>query len=216
MSAFAMLNGTPIVKAMIVLPFSGIWHADVVLDRTFPTVGPQLLQLADLSLVGTSARSADYAGQTRCRIVGGQNGWSTVLPAKQYAMGIPQSVVLLDAALSVLETVVPPLPDSVLTAYIRRQAPASAVLQDIVGPGWWMDQFGIVQTIPRLPTPIILPFAATDVEGEQGRYRIDTDTLSVWMPGATFFNTTNVLTPVTIGRVMHTVTTDRLVTEVLT
>jgi hypothetical protein len=214
MSAFAMLNGTPIVGGLIVLPFSGIWHADLVLDRVFPTVGPQVIQLADLSLTGTSARSADYAGQTRCRIVGGQNGWSTVLPAKQYTQ-IPQSIVMLDAALSVLEVVVPPVPDVICPSYFRRQGPASAVLQDIVGPGWWMDQTGTVQTIPRLPTPIILPFAATDVEGEQGRYRIETDTLSVWMPGATFLNTTNILSPVTIGRVMHRVTTDRLVTEVL-
>jgi hypothetical protein len=36
---FASLNGTPVTRARVVQPYTGIWHADVWLDHVADTTG---------------------------------------------------------------------------------------------------------------------------------------------------------------------------------
>jgi hypothetical protein len=201
---FADLSGTPVVKARIVVPYSGIWHADVTLDRVLPAplTGPQVLTLAGSTWACSVVRSGDYAGERRVRLVGGQGGWRTEIPAAGLPppfvspIGVPVALVLATAA-GIAGELPPNLAGYVGSpllggpplggAYVFQAGPMSLVLQDILGDTWYMDPTGQVQVLPlRPPTPVLSPFTVTAFDGAEGQAEIATDAPGDWMPGVTF------------------------------
>ena len=215
---FASLNGLPLFKVCLVLPFSGIFHADVQMAVDVPlTPGPQLLMLAGASYTCSVIRATEEIGYRGVRLVGGTGGWRKAVPPKQYASpaGVPIAVVLADVAATVQEippVVDPSVPPTVGTAYVRQGGLASQVLQNLLGDAWWMDPTGTVQTAPRLPTPIVTPFNVTKVWGAPGIYEVATEYPSTWIPGMTFLSPTAFGT---ISRVTHTADGVKLRTEVM-
>lgn len=227
MALFADLSGVPIVSARLTVPYSGIWHADVELDRVLPAplVGPQVLTLSGSTWACSPVRSGDYAGERRARLVGGTGGWRTPVlgpelpPPLISPIGVPVALILLLASslaaeLPVAGYVGPPLLGAppLGGAYIFQAGPMSLVLQDILGDGWWMDPTGAVQAIPRTPTPIVSPWVATAFDGAQGMIEIATDSPGDWAPGATFVGVT---ASGTISRVTHELTAGKLRTKAL-
>ena len=216
---YADLTGIPIVRAMLVIPLSGIWHADVTLDRA---VGPapsvqQVLTLAGSTWVCTPIRAIDFAGTRQLRLVGGAAGWRSTIPALEYASpsGVPTSLVLSDAAGSARElppVIAPTVPPTLGQYWCRQTDRASLVLEQILGAGWYMDPSGVVQTAPRLPTLVPSPFYATAVDGCEGRYEIATEFPTDWQPGATFLGPT---VSGAVSRVVHILEAGSLRTEVL-
>jgi hypothetical protein len=216
---FADLSGIPIVRAMLVIPFSGIWHADVTLDRAVgpAPVGPQVLTLAGSPYACSPIRAIDFSGERQLRLVGGTGGWRSTVQAREYAspVGVPTALVLSETAGQVgeLPPVIAPNVAPTLGPYFCRQADRAAlVLQQVLGDGWWMDATGTVQTIPRPTTPIATPFDAIAVDGTCGRYEIASEFPGSWLPGAAFIGPT---VSGTVSRVVHVLQNGSLRTEVL-
>ena len=189
--SWATLNGTPVARASLVVPYSGIWHADVSLDRAVDTTGPQVLIIGSYTWTAATVRAVDFAGTRRLRLVGGVGGWRTAVPPQQYLspIGVPTVTVLSDVAALVQEippVVDPSLAPTVGTAFDRQGGLASLVLQQVCGDQWWMDPTGTVQTSIRAPTPIVSPFTVQAVDGACGRYVIQTEAPGDWSPGSTF------------------------------
>jgi hypothetical protein len=208
---FASLSGLPIVAMRLVLPWSGIWHADIQLDRAIDVPGPQLLTLSDFA--GTCSvvpgHAVDFTGVRSLRAVGGQAGWRSYVPPMQYATptGVPVAMVCSDAAALVGEVppvVGPTVAPTVGPSFLRQGGAASLVLQSLFADGWWMDPAGVVQVTPRLPTPIVAPFDLLAVDGPCALYTVASrgDIMAPWVPGSTFLAPT-MTAPAIVNRVTH-------------
>ena len=188
--SWATLNGIPVTRAALVVPYTGIWHADVSLDRTVEVSGPQVLLIGTYTWLATAVRAVDFAGTRRLRLVGGQGGWRKTVPPELYVspVGVPTTTVLADVAGLVGE--IPPVVDPTLqptvgTAFGRQGGLASLVLQQVCGDQWWMDPSGVVQTAPRLGIVKSL-FSVENVDGASGKYTIQTESPGDWAPGNVF------------------------------
>jgi hypothetical protein len=226
---FASLSGVPVTRCRLSVPYSGIWHADVVLDRALPAplVGPQVLVLSGSTWACAVVRTGDYAGVRSARLVGGSGGWRRLIPSVALPpplispIGVPVAIVLSLASALAAELPVnlagytgspllggPPLGG----AYVFQAGPMSLVLADVLRDAWYMDPIGVVQTAPRLPTLIVSPWTCTAYDGATGIYEIATDAPGDWQPGATFVGPT---VSGTISRVTHVLTSGNLRTEVM-
>jgi hypothetical protein len=205
---FASLTGVPVVACRLTVLYSGIWHADVMLDRAppAPLVGPQVLALAGSTWACAVVQVGDYAGVRKARLVGGTGGWRRPVLAPELPppfvspLGVPIALVLAAAAGLARELPVnlagyigspllgsPPLGG----AYVFQAGPMSLVLHDLLGDDWWIDATGQVQVAPvRPPVPIVSPWTCTDFDGSKGTYEIATDSPADWVPGAVFVGPT--------------------------
>jgi len=221
LAPFASLTGANVIALRLVVPAQGIWHADVTLDQAIDVAGPQTLLLAGSTWICAVIRAVDFAGVRSLRLVGGSGGWRKPVPAQQYLSpaGVPTATVIADASTLVQELPVvldaTALP-TIGTGFVRQAAPASMVLWDLLAQNvlqtWWMNPSGVVQTAPRVPTPIVSDFVAEAVKGAAGHYRIATESPGDWTPGSLFASTT---VSGTISRVEHRVHRSQLWTEVL-
>lgn len=214
---YADLTGVPILSAVLSVPMAGIWHADVICDVTTQISGPQVLTIANSAWVCTPIRDITFSGRRELRLVGGQAGWRKQVPFKEYRSpgGVPTAMVLADAAAFVQEpppVVDPTQPPTVGQAYVRQAGLASQVLQNVLGDAWYMSPQGIVQTAPRLPTPVTSPFTVIDVLGASGTYTIATEFPADWAPGALFVAPT---ASGQVNRVRHILRQHEMRTEVL-
>jgi hypothetical protein len=216
---YATLSGIPVVAMRLTVPYSNIWHADVVLDRVIPPVvpGPQVLQFAGSAYTCSYVRTIDFAGQRASRMVGGLGGWRKSVLPRQYSSpaGVATAMVLADLALQVGEPTPilgPLVPPTLGTGWCRQGGLASIVLRQILGDGWYLDFTGLVQAAARVPTPVVMPFAAEDVAGAEGLYTILTETPSEWVPGAVFVGT---VVQGTVNRVTYVLREGKLSLEVL-
>ena len=225
---FASLSGVPVVACALTVPYSGIWHADVTLDRVLPAplVGSQVLALAGSTWACAVVRVGDFAGVRKARLVGGTGGWRrpVLVPPPPFTspLGVPIALVLATAAGLATEAPPnlagyvgspllgsPPLGGS----YVFQAGPMSLVLQDLLGDDWWIDATGTVQVAPvRPPTPILSPFTCIDFRGDEGIATIATDAVGDWTPGATFLGPT---ISGTVSRVTHYLRHDGLRSEVM-
>lgn len=215
--SFASLSGIDVLFGRVTVPYSGPWHADMVLCTPIDVPGPQTLLLGTAAWVCAYVRDVSFAGRRGVRVVGGTGGWRKTIPAKQYGQGvIPTAAVLADAAAACGEltpVLSPTLPPSVGNGWCRAQGPAGATLQAVVGDAWWTDPAtGIVQTGPRLGAPIVSPYALLDLDGASGIATVATDFPLDWIPGGTFLAPT---ASGTVSRVMHTLDSYSLRTEVM-
>ena len=220
-TSFASLSGLPIVRLALTIPFTGIWHADALLDRAIDISGPQALTLSDFAGVCSVVRAVDFAGARSVRLVGGAGGWRSLVLPRQYANpgGVLLATILGDVAATVGEP--PPIVGPTVSpvagpAFVRQGGLASLVLQDLFGDAWWMTPAGVVQATPRLPTPIVAPVDVLDVRGSSGVYRVASvgDVLLPWVPGAVFLSPT-MTSPATVNRVCHILEGGTLRTEIL-
>ena len=218
---FADLSGIPVVRAVLAIPFAGIWHADVELDRALgpEIVGPQILTLAGSTWACAPIRAVDFTGERRARLVGGTAGWRTEVAFQEFQSpsGVPTSLVVSTVAGQVQEippVLAPTVPATVGAYWCIQADRASLVLEQVLGKAWWMDATGTIQTALRPPTPIATPFTAISVDGVLGRYEIATEFPATWLPGSTFL-APNMLAPGTVSRVVHILDKGSLRTEVL-
>lgn len=195
------VSGIAAQQCVLVLPNTGVFHADVLLQTTTPTSGPVVLTLGNATYQCTVYRAVSFEGARSLRLVGGAGGWAKQLPAQQYAnpAGVSSALVLADAAAAVGE-LPPNVPASILGPfYVRPRQNAGQLLNDLLSEGWYVDNTGVVQPAPRPATTITSPFIAEKVRGSSGLYTITTETPEDWVPGASFSNQT---ISGTIGRVM--------------
>lgn len=214
--SFCDLSGVLVYRMRLVVPFSGRWHADLVLVDATDISGPQTLNLAGVTWSCAYVREIDFAGERGVRVVAGAGGWASTIPAKQYGGGITVTtqMVVNDAALAAGElspVLDPSVPSTLGNAFLRQRGAAISVLQQILGPDWWTDTDGRVQTAPRAGS-VGSAFLATHVDGATGTYEIATESPSDWMPGVSFSGPT---VAGTVSRVTHIIERNTFRTEVM-
>lgn len=218
MTLFASLNGIPIVRGRVVIPYTGIWHGDIWLDRVADTSGSQALQVDALAGPCAVVRQVDFTGQSMLRIVGGAGGWRQQATPKLYA-NANLSTILSDTATLVGEQV-NVTSDSAVTPFFvvtseddsGNAMPASQVLQELLGAQWYMDLAGVIQQGPRPSPAIASTFTIAEVDGPPGIYTVESDNIADWLPGATFASPTG---QGTISRVEHIIDAGKLATRVM-
>lgn len=197
--ATAVLSGTAVRFGRIVMPYGGIFHADVVLVDESEPAGPQTLTFMGVTMKMAVVRAISYVGSRGVRLIGGAGGWRTTVPAQQFSnpAGLRVSTIVGATASSVGEQVSltsDPICglDHQGVTYARSNGKASLVLNDpaVLGTSWWMDFNGIVQNSTRSTTLITSAYVCQAVQGAAGIYTIATEFPGDWIPGRTFANTT--------------------------
>ena len=219
--AFPQLNGTRVSKAIVTIPYSGIWSLDVSLDQQVTvTGGSAAFAIGALAMTGTIFRAGDFIGTGVFRIVGGAGGWQQYLPAQQFRgsgkSGLTISAVLNATAKAVGETVKIDTDASIGTTYIRVVGPAARTLNSLVGPQWWMGFDGVTHVGNR-DTPIITSEFDVLPQGTNlgiGRIVIATESPEDWVPGALFSSPT--LSQRSVRSVAHYVDPNKIRTVVWT
>ena len=208
MSSLINLSGVNVIAGAISVPYSGPWHADLVLSDPTDVSGQQTLAFFGVNWTCSYVRDISFAGRRGVRLVSGSGGWRKTLPAKQYGAGvIATSTVASDAALAVGEprpVVDSSAPQTVGAAFCRSAGLASQVLQQLFGSAWYVDTSGVVQTAPRAGS-VSTYFAAIESDLSAGSLLLGTDSPNDWLPGKTFSCPT---IAGTVNRVMHYVSNE--------
>jgi hypothetical protein len=186
--AFASVDGQRLTSVRVIVGNIGPWFADLELEDAPDLTGKVTITLGALQLVGTVVpqQTGTFAQQRKCRVVGGGNGWGTMLGPKDYHndAGIKAQAIAADAAREAGETLgtFVPAAERVGNDFVRRSALASSVLEEVIGDGvaWWVDYAGATQAGPRSATAI--PATTYEVLAHDPRTSIIT--LAVDDPGA--------------------------------
>jgi hypothetical protein len=150
----SLLLGTLIATTVrLLIPAVGVWTADVDVtldDVTKIPSGKTVLQIRDRKLQCTvdDASSGRFGETFRARVVGGAGGWSSPVPARDYAndAGVMTSTVFSTTAAAVGETIQVPTPERLGVHYVRQAGPAAQVLSSVA---WYVDFDGITHVGAR-------------------------------------------------------------------
>ena len=185
---FASLNGFRIARASVLVPYYGIWTADVQLDSAQALAGAVSLVLGNLTLQGSVYRADSFAGVTYARLVGGAGGWMKEVPSATYdnPVGVRLATVLYDVATLVGEKVNIVADSLIGLAYVREKAPAQRVLRQLAGAVWFIDPKGVTQISSRVATKITSQFTVIERDAGRGLLDIATEDYASWMPANTF------------------------------
>ena len=242
--AWAEYAGLRVLSGTVMIPYHGLWVADLALALTStgagsanavpPPTGP--LTIGPLQMQAAMFRRTDFGGRSSARFIGGYGGWQTTLQPKAYQNpgGLLLNTILNDAAAEAGEKIgtaaLAAMSSTVVgTAYVRPRAPASRVLRLFAEPDWWVDNSGAIQVSDRLLLaasgstsdtqhlgPILTQFTPTAYGPGQARYAIAHENPDDWMPGRTFAHPLISGTQ-TVSMVTHRIGEDgQLRTDVLT
>lgn len=149
MTAFANIDGVSVIEAIVHVPSSGPWFADLVFEGEPDISGTVVLRLGDLELTGTidPTHNGTFGAQRKARMVAGAGAWATLLPAKSYHndANIRARSIAEDAAREAGETLgdFSPQLERIGIDYVRQAGLASRVLEDVIGSAnWWVDYTG--------------------------------------------------------------------------
>jgi hypothetical protein len=163
MSTIPTLNGLRAITIRLLIPYRGVWVADVELDpdlvATAPSSGPALLLLSTgETLKGTidPRGSSSFVGKASARVVGGGNGWDKVLPPQHFhsPAGVLSTLVYSATATAALEVVADPTPVTFAADYVRTGGPASRVFLD---RQWFVDPITGITTVAPWPPNVLDP-----------------------------------------------------------
>ena len=145
--ALLTANGVPVVRATIIRPRIGVWHADLEVDAADAAgfAGPVELSLYDGAIVlsGTARRSGQTRNTVYVRVVGGADGLGGELPARGY-QNVPLRIPLADVLSAAGETLSPASDAGVLATslafWARGQMSAGKALTALLAaagaPSW--------------------------------------------------------------------------------
>lgn len=146
------------VSMRLLMPYVGVWLADLELDPTTatpaPTSGEVTIAIASsppVTLAGTidPRGSGSFAERVTLRVLGGGGGWDRPVTRQHFHSdgGVPSVRVYAATALAVGEAVAVSAPQTFAADFVRSMGPASRVFQD--EPSWWVDFSGVTQVGPR-------------------------------------------------------------------
>ncbi|WP_437606252.1 hypothetical protein WMF20_35370 [Sorangium sp. So ce834] len=161
MALFASVNGYRVLSAALYVPHAGLWYADLDVDLAQGLSGAAVVNLGALELRGTVnvSRSGAFQERSRVRVVAGAGGWLKRCKPREFHndAGVTVRSAVTALAADVGETFDPTTLSGRLDAvFVRQAAPASRVLEQILGDTpWWVDYQGITRAgqRPRVETP---------------------------------------------------------------
>lgn len=198
------INGIPAVSVRLLVPWTGVWIADVDVDLSIvpalPT-GPVLLKIGERVLQGTvdPRLSGKHGAKATARVLGGAGGWDkTVRPLHLHnPAGVTSIAVITATAAEVQERAVVALPTVLGTDYVRAAGPASRVLS---GLSWHVDFSGTTIVGPRVPIPMSPTVDILD--WEPGEQLAEVGYSDILMPGTILLSPN--MGPVTVRDVEQT------------
>jgi hypothetical protein len=209
--SWASLAGNRVVSGVVTIPFLGTWTADLTLATDVAVASTPILTIGNLTMQGAVVRQDSFAGVRQVRLVGGFGGWMKQVTARAYTMplgaSLPVSLVLLDVAREVGETLKFTLNASFGSQFVREAASAQRTLEQVSGGQWWIDPSGTTHIGARPTQTIQSPFQVIAYDGGRGSLQISTEDPAAWIPGATFSSST-VPTTQQVSLVTHTITSD--------
>ena len=168
MSVILNPGGIRVVSARLLLPYRGVWMADLQLDPEIaalaPSSGPvQLVVLGAAGPVATLLGTVDKRGTGgfssifSLRVVGGGGGWDQAVAPQHYHndAGVISTEVYSTTGVLVGEKVANAVPQPLGVDFWRSGGRASQVLD--AEPSWWVDPTTGVTTIGPRPPAIADP-----------------------------------------------------------
>lgn len=212
-------------SALVSLPLTGAWTADVVLspqqgDTPAALAGAVTVELHGLTLAAFVVRSDAIDGAIVARVVGGKGGLSLTLPEAFYRGGATVRKIVGDILRECGETLSADssstILDQIMPTWQRAREPAGEALSRIVealGGNWRIDPAGAVLVVGTETWPVVAP-AYTLVPGSDptsGSYRVawPDETPAEVLPGVTFRG-------MRVRYVVHELTAGSLRTDVRT
>jgi hypothetical protein len=139
-SFYVTLQGAAGLDARITLPRTGTWQADVAVDAasasSFTGAATLVIGGGAVTMKGKIRRAAFAEGVVKARMVGGADGWRSILPAKSYGpatLGLVLNDLCREAGETLSTTTADELLATPLPAWTRLQGSASAALQMLLG-----------------------------------------------------------------------------------
>lgn len=183
-----LLNGLSATSVRLMLPYLGVWTADVDFDTEavpLPPIGPAVLTIGTTVLTGfiDPDGSGIFGQKGRARVIGGFGGWHKKLPAQHFTndAGVLSTAVLTVTAALVGEKVAQAVPSFLGTHYSRVAGAASRVLANL---DWYVDTLtGVTIVGPRLPIPV-RPDTVEILEWDPLEQRATIATDAVLQPGS--------------------------------
>ncbi len=184
----ATLNGHRVTRARAHLPAWGVWYAEASVDEEVDLTGRVELAIADLMLSGTVVSGGvGPKGRSSFRVAGGAGGWGRTVPARSYAndAGLKAATVLLDAAAACGESIdAATLPTGRLgPAFVREEAPAARVLEQVVPAAWYVGQNGVTR-IGKRPAATLATPDVLSVDKAIGTVSLAAESIAAILPGA--------------------------------
>ena len=182
------INGHYVTSARVTIPQWGCWFADVTVDGDVRLATRVSLQVADLSLSGSVVSGGLDGGRSYYRIVAGSGGWGKSISARSYAndAGVKLSTIVSDAANDCGELVDGWPSDSVGSAFVRAEAPASSVLELLARGSWYVDSAGITRHGMRPSRRLDEPSARGVFDRARNRVTLALDSIAEVVPGVTY------------------------------
>lgn len=186
--AVATLAGHRATSARVSLPAWGCWWAEVSVDGEVTLTGSVELKIADLTLKGTVLSGGPDKGRSHFRIVAGAGGWGKVIPKQDYVddAGVRMSKVLANAADACGETFDASTVGSserVGPKFVRREAPAARVLEQLVSGRWYVAEDGVTRVGRRPSKPLEEKVTIGPVDRALGTVTIAADSIAGILPG---------------------------------
>jgi len=199
---YADVQGFAVLAGNLLLPRTGPWIADVVVDgTTLKLAGATVLNVNEgaVSFTGRTLRGGENFGKQSIRIVGGGGGLYAQLPGQSYAATTAKTVIadiLTAAGEKLAASSTPTLLATQLHAWSRVAGPCAqslSAIADYLGAAWRTLPDGTIwvgtETYP--PTPAGWTFDLISKIAAHGRFEIGTISPMV-LPGMTFtFGTTS-------------------------
>ena len=181
MNPLASVDGQMLTYALIRIPYSGAWVADLDVDTDKTITGKVEVKIGNLSLVGTvdPRFSGAFAMNTKLRVVAGNGKIDAVLKAKDYAndASIKAQTVVDDIVREAGEALDPTYSDTMRFGphYARESAPAARLLRQMVGDRWWVDLAGVVRIGDRSRTEVAGDYEILDFDPRTKIATVSTD-----------------------------------------
>lgn len=187
----ATLAGHTATHARVTLPAWGVWWATAELaEEVELEAGAEVaLVLADLTLQGAimSGGPTTKGQRSRYCVAGGRGGWGRTVPRKSYAndLGVKAATVLKDAAAAAGETLVASsLPSSTVgPSFVRLEAPASRVLEQLVPQGWHVGEDGVTRVGRRARAEYSGQATLGELDQVRQTRELSSDEIATLLPG---------------------------------
>lgn len=183
----ATFNGHRVTSARVSMPAWGCWWADVSIDGEVEAAGAAELRISDLTLKGTILSGGPAKGRSHFRIVAGAGGWGKTIPSKNESndLGVTLKTILQKAAEEVGETLElgARANEEVGPHFVRKEGPASRVLQQFADRAWYVDEAGVTRLGLRPETTLDQRVAMGPVDRAAATVTFAAESIATILPG---------------------------------
>jgi hypothetical protein len=183
----ATVNGLAVTYMQVDIPAWGCWYVEANIDSDKHLAGAAEVKISDLVLRGTILSTGDSGtGRKTVRIVAGSGAWSKRIKAKSYQndVGIKRFSVVQDASIECGERFSDDGDTSKLgNAFVRAEAAASWVLEQVAPQGWYVDELGVTR-LGKRKAATLADYTIVSKDLAHGRIVLAPTSIATMLPSA--------------------------------